>query len=113
MDLFAARAAAALALEFRLRPSVMAYVVGDPALAATRALVSAAAKSARPGRLVAMHGPEDADLLYPPSGDGVPIVYVCSGELCAPPTADPAEARDLVETFALPGAEDAGLPPEN
>lgn len=113
MDLFAARAAAALAFEFLLRPSVMAYVVGDPALPATQALVAAAAKSARPGRLVALHGPEDPGLLYPPSGDGTPIVYVCSGELCAPPTGDPEEARGLVDTFALPGAEDAGLPPEN
>jgi hypothetical protein len=110
MDVFAARAAAALALELHLRPSVMAYVVGDPALAATRALVAAAAKSARPGRLVAVHGPDDPDLLYPPSGDGVPIVYVCSGELCAPPTPEAAEVRNLVDTFALPGAEEADFP---
>lgn len=113
MELFAARAAAALALEFMARPGVMAYVVGSPALPATQELVVAAAKSSRPGRLVALHAPDEEGLLYPPSGDGTPIVYVCSGELCAPPTPDAAEVSGLVNTFALPGADDAGLPPEN
>lgn len=105
IDLFAGRAAAGLALEFLARPAPMAYIVGDPAAGPTRALARAALAANRPGRLLSVHSPDDPHLLYPPSGDGQPIAYVCSGELCAPPTSSPEEVRALLQTFALPGSE--------
>jgi hypothetical protein len=114
-ELFAAQAAAAYALQLDLNPVPMAYIVGKPGTPETEALVIAALKADRPGRLVAVHSPDEEDLLYPADSDGVPIVYVCSGELCAPPTDVPAELTELLETFALPEgvtAPGSGPPPE-
>lgn len=114
-DLFAAQAAAAYALQLDLNPVPMAYIVGKPGTAETEALVLAALRADRPGRLVAVHSPDEENLLYPADADGVPIVYVCSGELCAPPTDVPAELTELLETFALPEgvtAPGTGPPPE-
>lgn len=105
IDLFAGRGAAALALEFLTRPVPMAYIVGDPRSEMTRALARAALAASRPGRLLAVRPPDDPHLLYPPSEDGTPLAYVCSGDLCAPPTSSPEEVRSLLQTFALPGAE--------
>lgn len=102
MPIFAARAAAGLALEFLARPGVMAYIVGDSLGHATRTLADAAVRAWRPGRLVQVRSAGAPDLLYPPSGDGKPLAYVCSGELCAPPTSDPDEVTSLVRTFSLP-----------
>jgi uncharacterized protein YyaL (SSP411 family) len=107
MPLFSARAAAGLALELSVRPSVMAYIVGDSTAPATRALRDAALRAWRPGKLVQVRSATAPDLLYPPSGDAKPLAYVCSGELCAPPTSDPAEVTTLVESFALPEAPGA------
>lgn len=105
IDLFAGRGAAALALEFLTRPAPMAYIVGNPQSEATRALARAAMAASRPGRLLAVRPPDDPHLLYPPAGDGTSLAYVCSGDLCAPPTSSPDEVRSLLQTFALPGAE--------
>jgi hypothetical protein len=111
MPLFAARAAAGLALELLARPTVMAYIVGDSTAAPTLALRDAAIATWRPGKLVQVRSAGAADLLYPPSGDGAPLAYVCSGELCAPPTSDPAEVRTLVSTFSLPEAPETTAAP--
>jgi len=102
MPIFAARAAAGLALEFLARPGVMAYIVGDSLGPATRTLADAAVRAFRPGRLVQVRSAGAPDLLYPASADGKPLAYVCSGELCAPPTSDPDEVTELVKTFSLP-----------
>ncbi|MDZ4806205.1 MAG: hypothetical protein SGI90_15200 [Candidatus Eisenbacteria bacterium] len=102
MPLFVARATAGLTLELLARPSVMAYIVGEPTDPATRALRDAAIRAWRPGRLVQVRSADAPDLLYPPSGDDKPLAYVCSGELCAPPTSDAAEVNQLVRTFSLP-----------
>lgn len=102
MPIFAARAAAGLALELIERPSVMAYIVGDSLGPATRELAEAAVRAWRPGRLVQVRSADATDLLYPASGDGTPLAYVCSGELCAPPTSDPDEVASLIRSFALP-----------
>ena len=107
-DLFQGQAAAALALQMHLAPVPMAYIVADPRSPVADSLVTAALSANRPGRLVALHSPAEPDLLYPGDPDGGPIVYVCSGELCAPPVNSPADVKDLLQTFALPGeASDA------
>ncbi|HEX7878809.1 MAG TPA: hypothetical protein VF720_05335 [Candidatus Eisenbacteria bacterium] len=107
MPLFAARASAGLALELSVRPSVMAYLVGDSTSEGIRQLRDAAVRAWRPGKLVQVRSAGAEDLLYPASEDGKPLAYVCSGELCAPPTSDPTEVLALVGSFALPEAPGA------
>lgn len=112
--LFAARAAAACALQLEATPAPLAYIVAEGTSRGARDLLAAALSANRPGRLISLRAPDEPDLLYPPSADGTPLVYVCSGELCAPPTDAPDQVRKLLETFALPdrppGSGGSGLP---
>ncbi len=104
---FRARAAEGYGLEVLARSVPMAYIVTDAAAPRGTELRMAALSSARPGRLVSCHSPDSDTLLYPASDAG-PIAYVCSGELCAPPTDDPQKVKNLIDTFALPESSPGG-----
>ena len=80
-------------------PSEIA-IVGDPADAATKALLAAAWRATAPGAVVAF-GWYDADHDVPllhdrPLVGGQPAAYVCRGFTCAAPVTDPAALRALV-----------------
>jgi uncharacterized protein YyaL (SSP411 family) len=75
----------------------------------THELWNIALKTFRPGKFVSVYDPQKVDLNgLPPAvqaaakigmKDGIPKAYVCAGDICAPPTADPQEATKLIRTF--------------
>jgi hypothetical protein len=75
-------------------------VVGDPADAATRALLDVAWRATTPGAVVAYGWYDDAHdvpLLHDrPLVGGRPAAYVCRRFTCAAPVTDPAALRELV-----------------
>jgi uncharacterized protein len=82
-----------LALDFALDDPTRAVVVGDPSAPATRELLAACHSIHLPRKVVlGQAGPVDAFSKSLP-GEPTARVYVCSGNACLPPAANPVELR--------------------
>lgn len=88
-----------LAVHYHLHPPATAIIVGAPNAADTHALHAAALATYRPGRLVAILPPDSESISYPAHEHGHALAYICAGEACAPPTADPETMRTLLTEF--------------
>ena len=76
-------------------------------------VATAAWRTFRPGRLVAIYDPTAAVLDSLPEavdgsarvlqGEPTPRAYVCVDETCAPPTTDAAAVTDLVPSYGIRG----------
>lgn len=88
-----------LAMQYHLHPPATAIIIGRPHEADTQALHAAALNAYRPGRVVAILPPDCEYLPYPAGENGRAIVYVCVGQVCARPTADPEEMVQQLQTF--------------
>jgi len=85
------------ALDFWLDEPRRAVLAGNPASPEARALLSAVHSVYQPNQLILGHtGPVDPFAQTLPAKAG-PVVYVCSGTACQPPTADPAQVRALLQ----------------
>lgn len=96
-----------------LRKPPQTVVIGPRNDTRTATLATAAWRTFRPGRLVAIYDPANVVLDSLPEtvagaarvfrGDPTPRAYVCVGETCAPPTTDDATVRELVRRYGLRG----------
>jgi len=83
---------------------VEVVVAGDPTRPDTRALVDAARRTFRPGKVVALAGPDADPGLQPllegraPAPDGSALAYPCRGYACDAPIADPEALRAWLST---------------
>jgi len=85
-----------LALLERLAPSLHVTLVERPGSAGR--LLAAAAAAWRPGKAIRVYEAGRERTPYPPAARGS-VAYVCGRASCAPPTADPAQLRRLIETW--------------
>ncbi|OFW54369.1 MAG: hypothetical protein A2V75_02615 [Actinobacteria bacterium RBG_16_70_17] len=97
------------ALLVALAPPRQLAVVGPPGHPGTRALLAVAEEQYRPALFVARGDGVTSGgvplLESRPLLDGRPAAYLCRDSSCAPPTADPAELRRMLnEAFLVPPA---------
>jgi hypothetical protein len=86
-----------IGLDFYLEEPRRAVVAGDPAQPETRALVRAIHAVYQPNKVVmGNRGPVDPFSLTLPAKDG-PVVYLCTGTACRPPSRDAATIRKYLE----------------
>ena len=86
------------ALDYFLKEPFRAVIVGDPAQAEVRALVRAAHSVYQPNKVVMSNtGAVDAFARTLKLKDGKAAVYLCTGNECKLPTADPAELRQMLK----------------
>ena len=97
-----------LALDYHLGSPAHAVIVGSKDDEGTRTLWQKALATYRPKKLVSLYDPADGDDEgLPPAIKGMlkrsqgPLAYVCAGNTCAMPTADPAELEATLKTFGL------------
>jgi uncharacterized protein YyaL (SSP411 family) len=84
------------ALDFSLKEPQRAVVVGDPRSSETRTLLTAIHTVHQPCKVVLGHtGPVEPFARTLPS-EGGPVVYLCTGTACQPPTAGPARIKELL-----------------
>ena len=84
------------ALDFSLDEPWRAVVAGDPASPDTRALLRAVHSVYQPNKVVLGNtGPVEPFARTLPAQEG-PVVYLCSGTACQPPTSDPAKIKALL-----------------
>ena len=84
------------ALDFSLDEPWRAVVAGDPASPEARALLRAIHSVYQPNKVVLGNtGPVEPFAKTLPARDG-PVVYLCSGTACQPPTSDPAKIKALL-----------------
>jgi hypothetical protein len=87
-----------LALDFYLTEPRRAVVAGDPGQPQTVALLRAIHSVYQPGKVVLGHaGPVEPFAKTLP-GKGGPLVYLCTGAACQPPTNDPSQVREMLKT---------------
>jgi uncharacterized protein YyaL (SSP411 family) len=85
-----------LGLDFYLGGPRRVVVAGEPALAETRSLLRAIHGVYQPNKVVlGNRGAVDAFSATLPAKSG-PVVYVCTGSACLPPTSDPAAIAKLL-----------------
>ena len=85
------------ALDFSMDEPKRAVVAGDPKQPETRALLHALHSVYQPDKVVLGNaGPVEPFAKTLPAKDG-PVVYLCTGTACQPPTSDPAKIKDLVK----------------
>ncbi|MGO8928628.1 MAG: thioredoxin domain-containing protein [Limisphaerales bacterium] len=85
------------ALDFSLEEPRRAVVVGDPASPEARALLRAIHSVYQPNKVVLGHtGPVEPFARTLPARGG-PVVYLCTGTACQPPTSDPARINELLK----------------
>ena len=85
------------ALDFSLQEPRRAAVAGDPAKAETRALLLAIHSVYQPNKVVlGTVGAVEPFARTLPEKDG-PLVYVCTGNACQPPTRDPAKIKEFLK----------------
>ena len=88
------------ALDFSLGEPRRAVVTGDPASPETRALLRAIHSVYQPNKVVlGRTGPVEPFARTLPTQGG-PVVYLCTGTACQPPTRDPAKIRELLSDGA-------------
>ncbi len=86
-----------LGLEFYLREPRRAVVAGAPDHPQTRALLRAIHSVYQPGKVVLGHaGPVEPFARSLPAAEG-PVVYLCSGSSCQPPSRDPDTIRKFLQ----------------
>jgi uncharacterized protein YyaL (SSP411 family) len=84
------------ALDFSLDEPWRAVIAGDPDRSETRALLRAVHSVYQPHKVVLGNtGPVEPFALTLPAREG-PVVYLCSGTACQPPTSDPAKIKELL-----------------
>jgi hypothetical protein len=84
------------ALDFSLQEPCRAVVVGDPGSPAARALLGAIHSVYQPNKVVLGNtGPVEPFARTLPAS-GKPLVYLCTGAACQPPTGDSAGIRELL-----------------
>jgi uncharacterized protein YyaL (SSP411 family) len=85
------------ALDFSLGEPRRAVVAGDPGSPETRALLHAIHSVYQPNKVVLGHtGPVEPFARTLPARDG-PLVYLCTGTACQPPTNDAAKLKELLQ----------------
>jgi len=93
----------AQALDFSLDEPWRAVIAGDPDRPETRALLRAVHTVYQPNLVVLGNtGPVEPFAQTLPARDG-PVVYLCSGTACQPPTTDPVKIKELLTTKTLAG----------
>jgi uncharacterized protein YyaL (SSP411 family) len=89
------------ALDFAQPGTREIFIAGDPADAATRALVQAVWRNPDPNRVIAVLTPGLEKLLPPAAGktmvDGQPAAYVCRNFTCDAPTTEPSKLNTVPE----------------
>jgi uncharacterized protein YyaL (SSP411 family) len=91
------------ALDFSLDEPWRAVIAGDPDRPETRALLRAVHSIYQPNKVVLGNtGPVEPFAQTLPASEG-PVVYLCSGTACQPPTSDPARIKELLAAKALVG----------
>jgi uncharacterized protein YyaL (SSP411 family) len=84
------------ALDFSLDEPWRAVVAGDPDRSETRALLRAVHSVYQPNKVVLGNtGPVEPFAQTLPAREG-PVVYLCSGTACQPPTSDPAKIKEML-----------------
>ena len=84
------------ALDFSLDEPWRAVVAGDPTSPVTRALLRAVHSVFQPNKVVLGNtGPVEPFAQTLPAREG-PVVYLCSGTACQPPSSDPAQIKALL-----------------
>jgi uncharacterized protein YyaL (SSP411 family) len=84
------------ALDFSMDEPKRVVVAGDPNKAETRALLRAVHAVYQPNKVVLGNiGPVEPFAKTLPAKDG-PVVYLCTGTACQPPTSEPSRVKDLV-----------------
>jgi uncharacterized protein YyaL (SSP411 family) len=85
-----------LALDYSLEEPRRAVIVGDPGASNTRALIHAAHSVYQPNKVVLGNtGPVEPFAKTLPTKDG-PVVFLCTGTACQPPTSDPTKIKTLL-----------------
>ena len=85
------------ALDFSLGEPRRAVVAGDPGSPETRALLRAIHSVYQPNKVVLGNtGPVEPFARTLPARGG-PVVYLCTGTACQPPTSDPAKIKELMK----------------
>ena len=91
------------ALDFSLDEPWRAVVEGDPSRPATRALLHALHSVYQPNKVVlGTTGPVEPFARTLPASEG-PVVYLCSGTACQPPTSAPERIKELLTAKMPPG----------
>jgi uncharacterized protein YyaL (SSP411 family) len=86
------------ALDFSLQEPRRVVVAGDPRSAEARSLLRAIHSIYQPNKVVLGNtGPVEEFARTLPAKDG-PVVYLCTGTSCQPPTRDPAKLKDLLQS---------------
>jgi uncharacterized protein YyaL (SSP411 family) len=84
------------ALDFWIEEPRRVVVAGDPRSAKARELLHAAHSVYQPNKVVLGNaGAVEPFAKTLPAKDG-PLVYLCTGKACQPPTSEPAKLRDLL-----------------
>jgi uncharacterized protein YyaL (SSP411 family) len=84
-------------LDFSLEEPKRAVAAGDPSKTETRALLRAIHSVYQPNKVVLGNaGAVEAFAKTLPAKEG-PVVYLCTGTACQPPTSDPTKVRALVK----------------
>ena len=85
-----------LALDYSLEEPKRAVVVGEPTSPATRALLRALHAVYQPNKIISgVVGPVDPFAKTLPSKE-TPVVYLCAGTACHPPTADVEHLKQML-----------------
>jgi len=86
-----------LALDFSLEEPRRVVIAGDPKSAKAQELIHAAFSVYQPNKVVLGNtGPVEEFARTLPAKDG-PVVYLCTGKACQPPTNDPADVKRLLK----------------
>jgi hypothetical protein len=89
------------ALDFSLEEPCRAVVAGDLGSRETRALLRAIHSVFQPNKVVLGNtGPVEPFARTLPA-HGAPVVYLCTGAACQPPTRDPANLKELLGKWCL------------
>jgi hypothetical protein len=89
-----------LALDFYLHPPMRAVVVGDPLMPETIALLRAIHSVYQPNKVVLGNTGAVEPFAKTLPAAAAPLVFLCSGSACHPPTNDPAKLRQILTVKA-------------
>ena len=86
------------AVDFSLQEPLRVVIAGGPGDTKSRELLSAAFSVYQPNKVVlGNQGPVEEFAGTLPAKDG-PVVYLCTGTSCQPPTSDPAQVREMLRS---------------
>jgi len=85
-----------LGVDFALEEPLRVVIAGDYQSAKTQELIHAAYSVYQPNKVVlGNNGPVEEFARTLPAKDG-PVVYLCTGKACQPPTSDPAKIKEML-----------------